>query len=282
MLFATASLARRIEQAECSLVTAFARAVRRRVGDAGVVIESIGGGAAVMAGLDSPFNKTVGLGFEPIDEAALEEIEREFASRGAPLRVELPTLGDPAIASTLSRRGYVLSGFENVLGLGLGDGLARAIAPSSPGIAVSRASAGDTRQWVDVVATGFMHPDGFDGPSSGESIAHAVLQQLFEDASDLPGFVQYLARRDGVVAGGASLRLSNGVAQLAGAATLPEHRRQGVQSALLSERLADAAREGCDVAVVTTEPGSKSQQNVQKIGFELLYSRAVLIKRPFA
>ena len=215
-----------------------------------------------------------------MDEVALEAIEQEFARRGAPVRVELPTLGDPSIGSILSRRGYVLSGFENVLGLELGEWLPRAISPASLGTTVSRTTAGDSRQWVDVVATGFMHPDAFDGPSSAESTSHAVLQQLFEDVSDLPGFVTYVARRGGVVAGGASLRLSNGIAQLAGAATLPEHRRQGVQSALLNERLVCAAREGCDVAVVTTEPGSKSQQNVQKIGFELLYSRAVLMKGP--
>jgi hypothetical protein len=34
-----------------------------------------------------------------------------------------------------------------------------------------------------------------------------------------------------------------------------------VQSALLSARLTDAAA-GCDIAVVTTRPASKSQQNV--------------------
>lgn len=280
MLFASASLARRIEQAECSLVSAFAHAVRRRARNAAVVIEPIGGGVAVMAGVDSPFNKTVGLGFEPMDEGALEAIEREFSRRNAPVRVELATLGDPAAASTLSRRGYVVSGFENVLGLQLGEASTRAIPPSSPGITVSRAGPGDADQWADVVVTGFMHPDTFDGPSSGEAVDRALLQQLFEDAGDLPGFVRYLARRDGVVSGGASLRMWNGVAQLAGAATLPEHRRHGVQSALLSERLADAAREGCDVAIVTTEPGSKSQQNVQRIGFELLYARAVMIKQP--
>jgi ribosomal protein S18 acetylase RimI-like enzyme len=74
------------------------------------------------------------------------------------------------------------------------------------------------------------------------------------------------------------MRILNGVAQLCGAATLPEHRRRGVQTALLRERLAEAAREGCDVAVVTTQPGSPSQENAQRQGFELLYARAVLIK----
>jgi GNAT superfamily N-acetyltransferase len=62
--------------------------------------------------------------------------------------------------------------------------------------------------------------------------------------------------------------------------TAPAHRRRGVQTALLSARLADAAAAGCDIAVVTTQPGSKSQQNVQRRGFDLLYTRAVLVKEP--
>ena len=125
MLFATASLARRIEQAETSLVSDIWRAVARRIRDDSVFLQNIGGGAAVLAGPTSPISKVVGIGFEPIDE---------------------------------------------------------------------------------------------------------------------------------------------------------EHRRRGVQTTLLRERLADAAREGCDVAIVTTQPGSPSQENVQRQGFELLYARAILIK----
>ena len=94
------------------------------------------------------------------------------------------------------------------------------------------------------------------------------------------GFVRYLARLGGSAAGGASMRLFDGIAQLCGAATLPEHRRHSVQSALLTTRLGIASRAGCDVAVVTTQPGSKSQENVQKHGFELLYTRAILVRQP--
>jgi ribosomal protein S18 acetylase RimI-like enzyme len=78
----------------------------------------------------------------------------------------------------------------------------------------------------------------------------------------------------------ARLRMAGGIAQLTGAATAPAHRRRGVQTALLSARLADAAAAGCDIAVVTTQPGSKSQQNVQRQGFDPLYTRAVLVKQP--
>ena len=92
--------------------------------------------------------------------------------------------------------------------------------------------------------------------------------------------VRYAALRDGVIVGGASFHTAEGIAQFTGAATAPAHRRRGVQTALLSARLADAASAGCDIAVVTTQPGSKSQQNVQRRGFDLLYTRAVLVKQP--
>ncbi|PRC46270.1 GNAT family N-acetyltransferase, partial [Mycobacterium sp. ITM-2017-0098] len=54
--------------------------------------------------------------------------------------------------------------------------------------------------------------------------------------------------------------------------------RRGVQTALLGTRLADAAAAGCDIAVVTTAPGSTSQKNVQRRGCHLLFTRAVLVK----
>ena len=63
-----------------------------------------------------------------------------------------------------------------------------------------------------------------------------------------------------------------------GAATAPAHRRRGIQTALLAARLADAAAAGCDVAAIVTQPGSKSQQNAQRQGFDLLYTRAVLVR----
>jgi ribosomal protein S18 acetylase RimI-like enzyme len=92
------------------------------------------------------------------------------------------------------------------------------------------------------------------------------------------GAVTYLARCQDTIAGGASMRITDGIAQLTGAATAPAFRRRGVQSALLSARLSDAHAAGADIAVVTTSPGSRSQQNVQRKGFQLLYTRAILVR----
>jgi GNAT superfamily N-acetyltransferase len=274
MLFTPATLAKRLESAETSLVEGFARAMEKRRGTAEVYISRLGGGAAIFAGSTSPFNKLVGLGFAPLDEGALAEAERAFEARGAAVRAEVATLADPELLKLLSARGYVLSGFENVLGLDL---RAAALPRPSEEVVVRLATPNEDATWIDSVITGFLHPDTFDGPPPTESFDRAPLEEVFNTATDVGGVVKYLAFRDGVVAGGASMRICDGIAQLSGAATLPEHRRRGVQSSLLAVRLRDAAAQGCDIAVVTTEPASTSQQNVQRQEFALLYARAVMI-----
>jgi len=49
-----------------------------------------------------------------------------------------------------------------------------------------------------------------------------------------------------------------------------------VQLALLRARLEDAARAGNDVAMTLTAPGSPSQRNIERAGFRLAYTRALL------
>jgi GNAT superfamily N-acetyltransferase len=205
--------------------------------------------------------------------ASLDEIERAFAARGAPTQIELPHLADPAIAALLTARGYRLASFENVLGRAI-DGEPTQVTP--PGVQVRRSDDDEFDAWIDVVAEGFAHPDA-QGVPSHEDVPREILERAQRDF-DAAGVARYIALRDGRIAGGASLRIAEGVAQLVGAATAPAHRRRGIQTALLAARLADAAAAGCDIAVVTTQPASKSQQNVQRRGFDLLYTRAVLIR----
>lgn len=282
MIFATASLAGRIESAECRLSIAAAETARRRRGD--VLIAPLAGGAAIFTGPGEPFNKAIGLGFgDPLDVDALSAVELAFDERATPLQVEIATLADTGLADLLARRGYHLTNFESVLGLALSADVVRAAeqcvsAATADGLGVRRADAEQAREWADVVVTGFAHPDSFDGPASHESFPRGLLERVFGDQWEIESFRQYVALREGELAGGASMRIDSGVAQLCGASTLPAHRRRGVQSTLLRARLVDAAREGCDLAVVTTQPGSKSQENVQRAGFELLYVRAIMIR----
>jgi ribosomal protein S18 acetylase RimI-like enzyme len=278
-MFAPTSLARQIERAEANLTTGFAEALRRRTPGADVVIRPLDSGVAVYAGPHSPFTKVIGVGFDgdpPPEE--LEAIERAFHARGATVQAEVATLARWSAHAAFTARGFGLQGFENVLGRALTD--ADAGGADVDGIEIAPADARTDRAWLDTVITGFEHAD-VEGAGGGvEAPSRAALAEVFGYLGDVPGFRRRVARIDGQVVGGASVRLEDGVAQLCGAATLPAFRRRGVQSALLRARLREARLAGCDLAVVTTQPGSKSQQNVQRQGFALLYTRAVLTKAP--
>jgi GNAT superfamily N-acetyltransferase len=272
-LTASTALAARIDRAELSLVLGMAESVRAAGGQ--VDVWEIGGSSVVLGEPGSPFNKLIALGFDGLPDAdELAGIERAHAARRARLQVELATLADPAVGRFLTARGYHLVGFENVLAKPLED----IAAANREGLSITDVNAGDSALWITTVTDGFLHADVFDGPESHESFDRATLQRTYEYFAAVPGTSRLLARLDGQVAGGASLYLSHQTALLCGAATLPASRRRGVQSALLQTRLRRARQAGCDLAVVTTQPGSKSQENVQRAGFELIYSRAILVK----
>lgn len=275
MLFASTKLAARIEAAETLLVAACAEAAQRRTGGA-VLARRFSGGVAAHLGYDSPLDKVVGLGFAgPIDEAVLAEVEQEFAARGTPLPVEISCLAEAGTHAMLTRRGYALTGFENVLARRLAQPITTRAQPTAD-LEIHEVGEEHDARWFDTVITGFAHPDT-EGVASHESYPREILERTMQDVVLAPGFVRHLASIRGEPAGGASMRLTDGIVQLCGAATLPAFRRRGVQSALLAARLAFARDRGCDLAVVTTLPGSKSQENVQRLGFELLYTRAILV-----
>jgi GNAT superfamily N-acetyltransferase len=273
-MFCDTALARRIERAEIQLIADASRAAQARSGSDGFLIP-IAGGLASFAEPDSPFNKVVGLGFDGVPSPdELDVVEKAFAAHGAPTQVELAHLAESAIGEVLSDRGYRLESFENVLGYAL-DRDPELVTP--PGIEVRRSTDDELDAWIAVVTEGTLHPDTQGLPWHDEFPREAIENAERDFAA--AGGTRYAAFRDGVLAGGADFRITDGIAQLAGAATAPAHRRHGVQSALVAARLADAKAAGCDVAVIVTQPGSKSQQNAQRRGFDLLYTRATLVKR---
>jgi ribosomal protein S18 acetylase RimI-like enzyme len=272
-MFCDTALAGRIERAEAALIAAWNDATRPRRGDLAGFAMPIAGGVASYAEPDSPINKVAGLGFagrpDPTD---FDAIERAFAAHGAPVQAEVASLADPTLLELLAERGYRLMSFENVLGRSLGDIVER-VAPS--GIEVHPSGDDEFDAWLDVVVEASLNPD-----TQGVPWQEEFPREILENAErDTAGLVQrYLATLDAVPAGGGSMRITDGIAQLTGAGTAPAFRRRGIQSALLAARLTDATAAGCDVAVITVQPGSKSQQNAQRRGFDLLYSRAVLLK----
>lgn len=278
-LFASQDLAARLERADRTLIGDAIATTRERHPQADVFSIPLAGGLTAFGGEHSPLNKVVGLGFDGAPSAeALEMIEQEYARRDCAVQVELSTLANPEIGATLSKRGYQLCGHENVLGLPLPTPV-RKPANDNFDLVITPVDAREHDQWLDCVVSGFLSVDA-QGVAAHESFERRSLETVIDDFASVPGMSRLIARLGGAVVGGASMRITDGVAQLCGASTLPQWRRRGAHSAMLSARLQLAAESGCDIAIVTTLPGSKSQENVQKRGFELLYSRALLVREP--
>jgi GNAT superfamily N-acetyltransferase len=93
--------------------------------------------------------------------------------------------------------------------------------------------------------------------------------------------------RDGDAPAAGAVFVGSRVGWLGIAATLPEYRRRGAQSALLAARIRAAGGSGCELVV--TETGalvdgkpSNSYRNILRAGFELDYVRANYLSSPAA
>jgi GNAT superfamily N-acetyltransferase len=273
-IFASTEMAARIERAEADFMVRCVAPIVDEPDTAQNFAIAIGSGFATFGGATSPFTKIVGVGFGELPtREQIVDIENRITGAGGTVQFEISQLAEPGLAEDLTSRGYRLISFENVLGRALSiDDMADTDAPDN--IRIDRAEA-RAQEWMDVVVRGALAPDTV-GIVQHESFPAEEIVRA-EEAGVRAGCRIYLATIDGEPVGGGGLRVFDGIAQFTGAATVPESRRRGVQSALLRVRLRDAAREGCDLAVVTTQPGSVSQANMQKFGFDLLYTRAVLV-----
>ena len=275
MVIVDLELAARIERAEAEFMAACSRAAATRYGVPTFRVP-IAGGFATYAGDDSPFSKVAGTGFGGVPTGAtLDDVERRYAEHRSPVGFEISTLAEPALFEMLTGRDYLLVGFEDVLVRALSP-RPRAAAPPDREIAVTRAE-DRIAVWMDVAVESALTPDDHGVPQ-----LDAFPRQALETAEQIgidAGARAYLATVGGRPAGAGGLRISGVLAQLTGAGTLPTYRRRGVQAELVRVRLADARAAGCEHAVVTTQPGSTSQANMRRAGFELGYSRAVLARR---
>ena len=273
-MYVNSDLAAQIDRAEGRLCSGVAAATGKLHPEYRSLVLTTGGGEAVFVNSQSPMNKVIGLGFDgPLKTTDFEHLESEWKDRGEPVRVELSSLADPSCGDFLCQRGYRLKGFENELGRPAKD-----VGSAPKGITVKAvADAADAVMFIDISATAFANMDG-TGQVADDAFDREFLERVLKDAALSAGMRRYLANIESGSVGAASMRIDGKLAQLTGAGTLPQFRGRGVQKALLQTRLSDAYAAGCELVVVTTAPGSRSQQNVMRQGFSLLYTRAILTK----
>jgi GNAT superfamily N-acetyltransferase len=87
------------------------------------------------------------------------------------------------------------------------------------------------------------------------------------------GMHAFLVEADGEPIAAGSMFIEGKVVLLAGASTVPEARGRGAQRALLATRLNWAAHRGCTLAMMCAQPGSQSQRNAERAGFQTAYTR---------
>jgi hypothetical protein len=229
--------------------------------EVGATRTEIAGVYAMFDGPDSPLTQTFGLGlFEPFGVGEFEQVEEFFTSRGAPTSHEVSCFCAPDTLNLLSSRGYTPIEASAIL-------LCPTTAASPPAaerVTAHPISDGEVTTWCRVAADGW----GSEAPE-----LRSFLENLGAVLTRARGVTCFLAELDGEPVAAAALNLTNGIALLAGAATVPAARRQGAQLALLQARLAFAAARGIDMAMVVTQPGSASQRNAERRGFRPVYTR---------
>jgi ribosomal protein S18 acetylase RimI-like enzyme len=268
MLHGTLELARRMDRAEIDFC---ARAAGAGRADGAASLE-VGGGLALCSTEGSPWNKVLGLGLgAPVEDADLDAIEAFYDERGVPVQIELCPLAVPGLAARLTRRGYQLQGFENQLARVLGSD--RFDEPD--GLRVTVAAGASDAVWLRVVAEGFATVDGAvaAGPPPPD-----VLDRLTEVMNGFmhSDFERLIAWVGDEPAGAASAYVSDGIVAVTGTSTRPAFRRRGVQQAVVAFAL-NRALGRAELAMTTTEPGTISQRNFERFGFQVLYTRAVFV-----
>jgi GNAT superfamily N-acetyltransferase len=228
----------------------------------GIEAARIGGAlcTAISEQSSTMLNRVVGLGLdEPATDDDIDAIEAFFARHGQEFYVSLHRRARPRdLPDRLAQRGFTTA----YAWMKFMRGADPPPAVDSP-LRVEIADAEHGADFGEVVTAGY----------GLEPFATTWLAEL-----PTSSWQCYLAYDGDDPAGAAALYVHGATGYLCFAATRPEHRRKGAQSALLSRRIQDAIEAGCTTLV--TETGeripmkpSDSYRNILRFGFEEAYLR---------
>jgi len=261
MVFSDLALAQRLERSEGFACAQYAETRSSLHPESGAEWLECGGAFAVFDGIDSPCTQTFGLGiFEELSPATLDTIEAFFVDRGAPVLHEVSPFAGVAALEMLCGRGYRPVELSSVLYRPV----SRPAAMDCNGVTVRISAPEEAALWSQISARGW----SFDHPEFAD-----ILLQLGEVTAARKQTFCFLAEVDGVPGAAGVLSIHEGVALFGGSATIPEMRRRGLQTALLHERMRYAFDHQCDLAMMVALPGSNSQRNAERKGFQIAYTR---------
>lgn len=216
---------------------------------------------------DPAFSCVQNLGDASDPESTLTRLEQAAANRNARM---LGICSPPDLEQRLGEdwcrvRGYERDSEECVWALDLTAGHEPSASPDD--VSIRLATTSDLDAFVRTLNIGWSLPED------------AARGFVFASTIGLPAWTHYIAYVEEQVAGIAVLFIEDQVADCFLAATLPEFRGKGVQTALIERRLLDGMEAGCDLATSQTVVYNASPRNMARRGFQPLYRRWMYGKR---
>ncbi|MGE0481399.1 MAG: GNAT family N-acetyltransferase [Phycisphaerae bacterium] len=233
-----------------------------------------GGG---IAGRGKPgiwINNAVGMALDgPVPRAELESVLAWYESAGVEPRFEVAPFVDLAFIDDCAALGMVVRAFENTFVRALDrEESIRPLVDPPPELAVAIVDARDAHavRTYSIVATSGFFPPGVSPREEDLAVSARAVRH--------PRTVAFTASLGGRVVGAGAMEVAGDIAGLFGLSVLPEFRRRGIQQALLAARLNEAARRGATLATISARPGIATERNVRRMGFQLAYTKVVLVR----
>jgi hypothetical protein len=215
-------------------------------------------------GVESPCTQTFGLGlFGEATDEHLDVLESFFKEHDAPVFHEISPLADASLIHLLNARGYRPLELSTVLYRDIGRSIDFPTV-DNPNLTTRVIGPDEVELWARTSDNGWR--------SEHESLGD-FMHNFGSISAQCGGAYPYIAELDGRAIATGMLFIYNEICILAGASTIPEGRKQGAQNALLQSRLRFASEKRCELAIMATAPGSQSQRNAQKNGFNIAYTR---------
>ena len=247
-------IAHQLITAEIDYMLSLIRPIQAMYGEAGGIATAHFGGAVALTmheNADPLFNRV--LGFCDGELPLLDDILKWYADRHAACRFDiLSGVVSPPLLERLEEWGFFFHPVEMFLSTSPKPSFSRV----EDGLEVRKLGQGEFDEFSSTFLAVYPQP-----PAAEEAMRTCLKAQYGQ-----PEWHCYLACVAGTVAAFGAMYVHNGTAALISAATLPQFRRRGCQTALLARRLADAAEIGCTLAWSHAACDSTSQRNMERQG----------------
>lgn len=260
-MYVDRELVQRVEYGAAATSARQADVLARMTPDTPGAAQECDGGQLIAFGAGRYVNRAAGIGLGGMPGGEIvAAVERFYKARSLRASVEINPWVSADLLAALAAADFRLERFRNVYVREL------ALLPAR--------QAADIRE-VDASAVPARNAI-LAGDSTGE--ARRVSDEFCAVMMQLDDTHDFVALVGDEPAACGSLNIVDGVGWLGGAATLQAHRGKGLQQALVTFRLQLARELKCAFAACTAVPDGQSARNLERLGFQLLYTQTVLTK----